>query len=64
MYTYTYKANIEWFVSLTVACGPNRTPKTSDPLNRHQRLIIILKSSRSELISAIYDTPSYVYPKP
>ncbi|OUM65998.1 hypothetical protein PIROE2DRAFT_6891 [Piromyces sp. E2] len=28
------KANMEWFVSLTVAYGPNRTPKTSDPLNR------------------------------
>ncbi|OUM70541.1 hypothetical protein PIROE2DRAFT_1427 [Piromyces sp. E2] len=40
------KANMEWFVSLTVACGPNRTPKTSDPLNRHQGLIIIWKSSR------------------
>ncbi|OUM68042.1 hypothetical protein PIROE2DRAFT_4326 [Piromyces sp. E2] len=53
------KANMEWFVSLTVACGPNRTP-----LNCHHILIIILKSSRSELISAIYDTSSYVYPKP
>ncbi|OUM67820.1 hypothetical protein PIROE2DRAFT_4630 [Piromyces sp. E2] len=45
----TYKANMKWLVSLTIACGPNRTLKTSDPLNGHQRLIIILKSSISVL---------------
>ncbi|OUM56982.1 hypothetical protein PIROE2DRAFT_18180 [Piromyces sp. E2] len=32
-----------------VACGPNRTPKTGDPLNCHHKLIIILESSRSDL---------------
>ncbi|OUM56346.1 hypothetical protein PIROE2DRAFT_19076 [Piromyces sp. E2] len=39
------KANMKSFMSLTVTSGPNRTPKTSDPLIYHQRLIIILESS-------------------
>ncbi|OUM62554.1 hypothetical protein PIROE2DRAFT_11137 [Piromyces sp. E2] len=39
------KANMEWFVSLMVACGLNRTPKTSDPLNVQEKCPTKLNAS-------------------